>query len=150
MPYVDRPVDITVHGENCHFCSLVLEGLEGELGPAITNKGVRWLQGDLGCLTVSGFRWALPSYLNAVISGDEDLELGEYLVYYFTVEGVSEEEIKHRENCINILNSKQIMCVISVLKYVSFEQEESFGSNALSKDIERAIDMLRHHMKNLS
>jgi hypothetical protein len=79
FPPVGRPSRITVHVEGCYQCSWAIEELRLEQGSLLGDEAVRWLLGELSVLSAEGFRWVLPSYLNAIVGDGSNIDLGEFL-----------------------------------------------------------------------
>jgi hypothetical protein len=122
FPLVERPDDaeLTVHGEPCAFCSGLLDDLGETRGKEIPADRVRCLFGELSCLSPAGFRWALPSYLDAIFADDANLELGEFLAYHFCGELRADEDAE-REARTQILTPEQIDCLVLVLRELRAE-----------------------------
>lgn len=146
FPPVGKPARITVHGEDCHECSWTIEELRSEQNSLLSNKGVRWLLGELSILSAEGFRWVLPSYLDAIVTDDANSDLGEFLAYHFKVyESVSESEAQARIDRINILNLDQVDCLIQVLHYI----REELG-HVYNEDVDEAISCLAARKQKLT
>ena len=116
FPPVSRPPDteLTVHGDECFYCSALIEEFKDVRDDTFSPERARWLIGELSLLSPSGFRWALPSYLAAVFVDDADQILGEFLAYHFCVKCREDEETE-REARVKILSCAQIDCLIKVL-----------------------------------
>ena len=138
FPPVGKPSRITVHGDKCYQCSWTIEELRSEQSALLSNKGVRWLLGELSILSAEGFRWVLPSYLDAIVTDDANIDLGEFLAYHFKVYGsVTESEAHEQIERINILNLNQVDCLIQVLHYIREELGDIYFG-----DVDEAINCL--------
>ena len=137
FPPVDRPNNLTVHGNECFQCSWLNDELKEERESTLSTNAVRWLIGELSLLSPEGFRWILPSYLEAVISYDSDSDLGEFLAYHFSGDNSGSELQEHIER-LNILSNNQIICLIDVLSYIRKGLGEVYYS-----DVDKAISTLK-------
>lgn len=138
FPPVGKPSRITVHAEGCYQCSWTIEELRLEQGGLLGDKAVRWLLGELSVLSAEGFRWVLPSYLNAIVADDGNMDLGEFLAYHFKdYDSVSESEVQAQIERINILNLDQVDCLIQVLQYIRGELGDVYY-----EDVDEAIRCL--------
>jgi hypothetical protein len=146
FPPVSRPPDaeLTVHGNACFHCSALIDEFKDERGEIISPERVRWLVGELSLLSPSGFRWALPSYLAAVIADDSDQDLGEFLAYHFCGETRADEEAE-RQACVRVLSEGQMDCLIQVLHLV----RSNLGSGYFS-DVDEAIMYLKQQKATLA
>ena len=138
FPPVSRPPDaeLTVHGNDCFHCSALIDEFKDERGGTFSPEHARWLVGELSLLSPSGFRWALPSYLAAVIGDDADQDLGEFLAYHFCGDPRA-DEADEREARVRVLSEDQIDCLIQILHKV----RSNLGSVYFS-DVDEAITFL--------
>jgi hypothetical protein len=146
FPPVSRPSDseLTVHGEACRFCSLVIEDFKDEKGVAFAPERARLLLGELSTLSPAGFRWVLPSYLAAIFADEANLDLGEFLAYHFCGE-LREDEQAEREAPVQVLSDLQIDCLIRILS----EIRSALGS-AYHESADEAVAFLSHRRKGLA
>ena len=146
FPPVSRPPDaeLTVHGNDCFHCSALIDEFKDERGEIFSPERVRWLVGELSLLSPSGFRWALPSYLAAVIADGADQELGEFLAYHFCGDSRADEAAE-RQACVRVLSEGQMDCLIQVLHLV----RSNLGTGYFS-DVDEAITYLKQQKTTLA
>jgi hypothetical protein len=146
FPLVSRPPDaeLTVHGNDCFHCSALVDEFKDERGGTFSPERACWLVGELSSLSPSGFRWALPSYLAAVIADDADQDLGEFLAYHFCGDPRADEAAE-REARVRVLSEGQIDCLIQVLHLV----RSNLGSVYFS-DVDEAITYLKMRKTRLA
>lgn len=139
FPPVSRPPDteLTVHGDECFYCSALIEAFKHEKGELFSAERARWLLGELSLLSPSGFRWILPSYLTAIFADEANLDLGEFLAYHFCRTRSRDEEAE-REARMAVLSSTQLDCLIHLLLLI----RSKLGS-AHHESVDEAISFLR-------
>ena len=138
FPPVSRPADaeLTVHGEDCFYCSALIDEFKDEREGTFSTERARWLVGELSLLSPSGFRWVLPSYLAAIFADDADQDLGEFLAYHFCGDP-RPDEAAERDARVRMLSEDQIDCLIQILHKV----RSNLGSIYYS-DVDEAITFL--------
>ena len=138
FPPVTRPPDaeLTVHGSDCFHCSALIDEFKDERGGTFSTERARWLVGELSLLSPAGFRWALPSYLAAVIADDADQDLGEFLAYHFCGDPRADEAAE-REARVRVFSKDQIDCLIQILHKV-----RSMLGSVYFSDVDEAITFL--------
>lgn len=103
----------------------------------LSDSGVRWLLGELSILSPEGFRWVLPSYLDAILVDDADTELAEFLAYHFTGDYGETDRIE-TEARINILTINQVNCLIMIMGFL----RENLGEIYYS-DVDQSVKTLK-------
>lgn len=141
FPPVPKPhgVDLSFHKVGCDECRYVRQDLEGIDGSELPFETLRYLRGELSCLSAKGWRWVLPSYLKHCLTVDstyDDLET-EFLIYNLGPELKYQKETLER---LSLLNKSQIECLVHFLQWCEVHPH---WSGYCREDIARALAFMR-------
>ena len=139
FPYVTRPddSDLTIHGVKCIFCEGILEELKDHREAHVSKLDSRVFINELSTLSLDGFRWALPSYLNAILSDDPDTDLAEFFVYFFSAD-TPEKEIDEYNSKVGIFTVGNLEFLENVLSHVG-----SYLGDIYEDDVAKGIGEIR-------
>ncbi|MDX5373726.1 MAG: hypothetical protein LPK18_14990 [Pseudomonadaceae bacterium] len=138
--FVAKPkgASISFHKDGCFQCDFLRKDLLAYKGRELPYEAIRCINQEMSCLSASGWRWALPSYLRYCLTTKTDaadMET-EFLIYNLGPAPKYQAEAIMR---FSALNQEQINCLHSFLLWC---QEHERWSKYCPEHIERAINFI--------
>ena len=131
FPFVPRPDDsvITIHCNSCIFCQGLITELDPHRGEQVSPSDARVFFNELTVLSTVGFRWALPSYLEAILCEESDYDLAEFFLYFFNFDQPEAEKVLYLKK-VSIFSNDQLNYLTEVVKHIGRELDEVYSKDA--------------------
>lgn len=141
FPFVQKPkgIEISFHKDDCLLCRYLREDLEEYDQPEIPQAGIQEVHTEMSCLSATGWRWVLPSYLRQSLAAAGDIydNETEFLIYNLGPAPEYQPETLER---LSALNPQQIACLIHFLEWCS---DHEHWSGYCPEEIHRGLAFLR-------
>ncbi|XQE65164.1 DUF6714 family protein [Pseudomonas sp. P3C3] len=140
FPFVAKPkgAAVSFHKDDCLHCNFLREDLLPYKGHELPVDAIRCLHQEMSCLSASGWRWALPSYLRYCLTKEAEASgmETEFLIYNLGPAPKYQAEARVR---LSALNQEQINCLLNFLLWC---KEHEYWSTYCPEDIQRAIEFI--------
>ena len=139
--FVEKPKgrSISFHKNDCWQCDSLREDLLQYKGRELPVEAIRCLHQEMSCLSASGWRWVLPSFLRYCITKEAE-ESGmetEFLIYNLSPAPEYQDEARIR---LSALNKEQINCLLSLMLWC---KENEYWSTYYPNEIHNAIGFIQ-------
>jgi len=139
---------ISFHKVGCDECDYLRNYLEVCTDPLLPPEAIRYMHGELSCLSAKGWRWVLPSYLHHCLAADSTTDgdqATEFLIYNLGPDLKYQKETMQR---LSLLNLKQIDCLIHFLEWCA---QHAYWSTYCPENITNGLAFMRalRHNKSL-
>ncbi len=138
---VNKPsgLAISFHKVGCCQCEYLRKDMACHEGQWLPSEAIRYLHGEMSCLSAKGWRWVLPSYLRHCLTQDtnKDPKETEFLIYNL---GPALKYQKETIQRLSMLNAEQITCLIHFLEWCAAHEH---WSKYCPEDIDKALAFMR-------
>jgi hypothetical protein len=138
---VSKPsgLELSFHKLDCDQCAYLRNDMEIYKDQWLPPQALRYLHGEMSCLSAKGWRWVLPSYLRHCLTADsshDDLET-EFLIYNLGPDLKFQRETIKR---LSLLNGEQVNCLVHLLEWCA---KHPHWSEYCPEDISKALSFMR-------
>ncbi len=138
--FVAKPkgTEISFHKDDCFKCKYLRKDLLPYKDQELPIEAIRCLHQEMSCLSASGWRWALPSYLGYCLTKEAEASgmETEFLIYNL---GPAPEYQAEARDRLSALNQDQINCLLNFLFWC---KEHEHWSTYCPEEIQRAIEFI--------
>lgn len=147
---VNKPTGfaLSFHKVGCASCEYLRKGLEIYTDRFLSPEAIRYMHGEMSCLSAKGWRWVLPSYLHHCLTADSTTDgdqTTEFLIYNLGPALKYQKETMQR---LSLLNREHIDCLIHFLEWCA---QHAYWSTYCPEDINKGLAFMRtlRHNKSL-
>ena len=129
---------ISFHDTACDLCSYLRQDLLPYKDEQLPYEAIRCVHQEMSCLSATGWRWVLPSYLRYCLTEAaqvSEMEI-EFLIYNLAPSAKHQPDTLKR---LSALNQMQISCVLSFLRWCENHKKWSAYCPA---EIQQAIEFI--------
>lgn len=141
FPAIQMPTnaELSFHKGACPQCEYLRNDLEEYRGKEITGDLIRYLHGELSCLSTAGMKWILPHYLKFCLTPEAEYNQmeTEFMIYHLGPALKFQEETMQQ---LSGLKQTQIDCIIHFLEWCAIHPR---WSEYCGDDINRALNFVR-------
>jgi len=138
---------ISSHKVGCDLCEYLRKDLEVYSDRLLPSEAIRYIYGEISCLSAKGWRWVLPSYLHHCLTADSTTDhdqATEFLIYNLGPDLKYQKETMQR---LSLLNEKQINCLIHFLEWCA---QHAYWSTYCPENINKGLAFMRTLGRNQS
>lgn len=131
---------ISFHKVGCAQCEYLRKDLEIYTDGLLPPEAIRYMHGEMSCLSAKGWRWVLPSYLHHCLTADSTTDgdqSTEFLICNLAPDLKYQKEAMQR---LSLLNPEQVNCLIHFLEWCA---QHAYWSTYCPEDINKGLAFMR-------